>query len=178
MARGGAGAGGPARGGAGAGAAGGAPAAEVSRLSTDVKASIATWLRKRGKAVRPEMSRSQREEIKVTRTSPPPPPCFRGRGTPPRPPRRRRARPGPRPGDALPSPPTSSQRAVTPPRGGRPRRGPARNPPPGARRRVTACMRSLGGVERAGGGARLARADAMVRELTPAAAAACRNASR
>ena len=73
MARGGAGAGGPARGGAGAGAAGGAPAAEVSRLSTDVKASIATWLRKRGKAVRPEMSRSQREEIKVTRTSPPPP---------------------------------------------------------------------------------------------------------
>ena len=62
--------------GAGDGGAGGAgaPVAEVSRLSTDVKASIATWLRKRGKSVRPEMSRSQREEIKVALSSPPSPP--------------------------------------------------------------------------------------------------------
>ena len=148
MARRGPGAGGA---GAGAGADGGAPVAEMSRLSTDVKASIATWLRKRGKAVRPEMSRSQREEIKVTPSSPPTPLLPRPRRSPapaPAP----AARSCPRPGGARPS--SSTRRASVPPRSGRPLRGPARTFPPAVVDAPT-CHRMhapLGAVERAGEG--------------------------
>ena len=83
------GGGGPA--GAGAGGGGGRGkakkggalrrAASHAQLSADLKASIASWLRKRGKAVRPELTKEEREEIKVRvgAAAPPPP-------TPPTPP--------------------------------------------------------------------------------------------
>lgn len=82
------GGGGPA--GAGAGGGGGRGkakkggalrrAASHAQLSADLKASIASWLRKRGKAVRPELTKEEREEIKVRvgaaapPSHPPPPP--------------------------------------------------------------------------------------------------------
>ena len=92
--------------GAGGPKKGGAPlrrSASHAQLSADLKASIASWLRKRGKAVRPELTKEEREEIKVRAGAAPPwtplPPAPLRPPAPPWPPSQARplGHPGPPP---------------------------------------------------------------------------------